>query len=293
MSPLRKKMTDLLVIKNYSIHTQECYLRSVEQLSQFFNRSPDKITAEEVQEWILYLISEAQLAPGTIKLRLSALKFFYHDALQREHYLDKVPIPKGVQKIPDLLTPPEVDAIIQACEHPKYRTMMIACYACGLRVSEVVNLTLNNIEQYNMTLKVCQGKGKKDRIIPISKTLLDVLNSYIEHYSPVTFLFYHQHNQLKSVGVCSLQHMFKTAKTKTSIPKKGGIHGLRHAFATHQLACGLSLYTLKEMLGHSSIKTTERYLHWVPQDSNPVDLLSNIKKNRIPPAQQLHKGEKL
>ena len=191
MSPLRQKMTDLLVIKNYSIHTQECYIRSVEQLSQFFNRSPDKITPEEVQEWILQLISEAQLAPGTIKLRLSALKFFYHDVLQREHYLDKVPVPKGVQKIPDLLTPPEVDAVIQACEHPKYRTMMIACYACGLRVSEVVNLTLNDIERHNMTLKIHQGKGKKDRIIPIPKTLLDVLNNYIKHYSPVTFLFYH------------------------------------------------------------------------------------------------------
>ncbi len=229
MSPLRQKMTDLLVIKNYSIHTQECYLRSVEQLSQFFNRSPDKITAEEVQEWILYLISEAQLAPGTIKLRLSALKFFYHDALQREHYLDKVPIPKGVQKIPDLLTPPEVDAIIQACEHPKYRTMMIACYACGLRVSEVVNLTLNNIEQYNMTLKVCQGKGKKDRIIPIPKTLLDVLNSYIEHYSPVTFLFNHQHNQLKAIGICSLQHMFKRQKQRLLFPKKEVFMG----FAMH------------------------------------------------------------
>jgi len=109
MSPLRQKMTDLLVIKNYSIHTQECYIRSVEQLSQFFNRSPDKITPEEIQEWILHLIRAAHLAPGTIKLRLSALKFFYHDVLQREHYLDKVLVPKDVQKIPDLLTPPEVD----------------------------------------------------------------------------------------------------------------------------------------------------------------------------------------
>ena len=85
MSPLRQKMTDLLVIKNYSIHTQECYLRSVEQLSQFFNRSPDKITSEEIQKWILYLISEAHLAPGTIKLRLSALKFFYHDVFCNGH----------------------------------------------------------------------------------------------------------------------------------------------------------------------------------------------------------------
>jgi len=286
MSPLRQMMSDLLVIKNYSIHTQECYIRSVEQLSQYFNCTPSKITPEEIQKWILHLISEAQLAPGTIKLRLSALKFFYHDVLQKEHYLDKVPVPKGVQKIPDLLTPPEVDAIIQACKNQKYRTMMIVCYACGLRVSEVVNLTIKDIEQYNMTLKICQGKGNKDRIIPIPRTLFDVLKHYIEHYTPVTFLFYHQHNQLKAIGISSLQQMYKAAKIKAEIIKKGGIHGLRHAFATHQLACGLSLYTLKEILGHSSIKSTERYLHWVPQDSAPVDLLSNIKKNRTLPAQQ-------
>lgn len=293
MSPLRQQMTDLLVIKNYSIHTQECYIRSVEQLSQFFNRSPDKITSEEIQKWILHLISEAHLAPGTIKLRLSALKFFYHDVLQWTHYLDKVPIPKGVQKIPDLLNTLEVDAIIQACDNLKYKTMMIACYACGLRVSEVVNLTLNDIDKHRMTLKICQSKGNKDRIIPLPVTLLDVFNYYIANYSPNSVLFYHQHYPNKAIGISSLQQMFKAAKRKTGIPKDGGIHGLRHAFATHQLENGLSLYTLKEILGHTSIKTTERYLHWVPQDSNPVDLLSNIKKNRTPPAQKADaKGDK-
>ncbi len=85
---------------------------------------------------------------------------------------------------------------------------------------------------------------------------------------------------------------YYTAYARAGIKHDGGIHGLRHAFATHQLACGLSLYTLKEILGHSSIKTTERYLHWVPQDSNPVDLLSNIKKNRISPEQQTDEGDK-
>ena len=292
MSPLRQKMTDLLVIKNYSSNTQDCYIRSVEQLSQFFNRSPAKITPEEIQEWILHLIRAAHLAPGTIKLRLSALKFFYHDVLQWEHYLDKVPIPKGVQKIPDLLNTLEVDAIIQACDNLKYKTMMIACYACGLRVSEVVNLTLNDIDRHRMTLKIRQSKGNKDRIIPLPATLLDVLNYYIKNSSPTTVLFYPGQNRSKAIGIASLQQMYKATKRKTGIPKEGGIHGLRHAFATHQLEGGLSLYTLKEILGHSSIKTTERYLHWVPQDSNPVDLLSNIKKNRISPAQQTNGGDK-
>ncbi len=237
------------------------------------------------------IIRAAHLAPGTINLRLSALKFFYHDVLQWTDYLDKVPIPKGVQKIPDLLNTLEVDAIIQACNNEKYKTMMIACYACGLRVSEVVNLTLNDIDSYRMTLKICQSKGNKDRIIPLPLTLLDVLNYYIRNYSPTTVLFYPYYDHNKAIGIASLQQMFKAAKKKTGIPKKGGIHGLRHAFATHQLEGGLSLYTLKEILGHSCIKTTERYLHWVPQNSNPVDLLSNIKKNRTSATDQIGKGD--
>jgi len=280
MSPLRKKMINLLIIKNYSKNTQGCYIRSVEQLSKFFNRSPDKITPEEIQEWILHSITALHLAPGTIQLRLSGLKFLYHDVLQWDHYLDKVPTPKGVQKIPDLLNTLEVDAIIQACGNLKYRTMMIACYACGLRVSEVVNLTLNDIDRHRMTLKIRQSKGNKDRIIPLPTTLLDVLDYHIKHHSPTTVLFYPGKKQSKAIGIASLQQMYKAAKTKTGTPKEGGIHGLRHAFATHQLEGGLSLYTLKKILGHSCIKTTERYLHWVPQDTSPVDLLSNIKKER-------------
>lgn len=280
MSPLRQKMSDLLVLKNYSTYTQESYIGSVLLLSEFYHRSPDKITAKEVQKWLLHLISEAKLAPATVKLRLNGLKFFFHHVLQWDNYLDEVPVPKGKQQIPDILNPGEVDAIIQACDNLKYKSMMALCYACGLRVSEVVNLSCYDIDQQRMTLKIRQGKGKKDRCVPITDTVVNILNFHIKRYKPTTVLFFHQNDHQQAIGISSLQQMFTAAKKKAGINKMGGIHSFRHAFATHQLEAGLSLYKLKKILGHTSIKTTERYLHWSPQDSDPIDLLSNIKKNR-------------
>ncbi len=284
MNPLRQQMVDLMTYRNFSLRTVESYLSHVTHLAKFYNRSPEQITSEEAQQWLMFLFLNKQLAPASIHQAFNALKFLYHQVLDREGYLNKLTLPKRAQRIPDLLTPVEVQRIIQSCTNLKYYAMLSLCYGCGLRLTEIVAVQINHLDSKHHRIKIEQGKGKKDRVIPLSESLLGVLRQYWQSYRSIDLLFYTKQKD-HMMSVSTLQKVFQSAKKKAAVAKKGGIHSLRHAYATHQLDAGMPIHQLKDILGHTDIHTTMRYLHWCPKTSSEnFDLLQNWDDFKQEPA---------
>ncbi|MDA3835307.1 MAG: site-specific integrase [Spirochaetales bacterium] len=276
MSELRNAMIDQMLLNGFSERTKKSYLNAVSLLARHYHLTPDKLSQSDIQNWFLYLVKERQLSAATCRLYLNAVNFFYLQVLHWPALQLELTTPKRKQRIPDLLSPNEVRTLIEAAAHPKYRTMFATCYACGLRVSELVALQVCHIHGEQMYLQVVQGKGFKDRNIPLSASLLQLLRDYWRTCHPACYLFT-GHNPKAPIGLTSVQKYFTKTKREAAITKVGGIHSLRHAFASHQLAAGMPLHQLKELLGHTDLKSTERYLHWCPQTASAhYDLLAHV-----------------
>ncbi len=276
MNPLRQAMIDQMLLKGFADRTKKSYLDAVSLLARHYHLTPDKLTQADIQNWLLYLTKERHLSPATCRLYLNAVRFFYLQVLHWPAFQIELMTPKRKQRIPDLLSPTDVRLIIESASHPKYRTMFTVCYACGLRVSELVVLELCHIHSEQQYLQIVQGKGFKDRNLPLSPSLLQVLRDYWRRFHPTRFLFLGNKPDAP-ISVNSVQKYFKKTKHEVGINKVGGIHSLRHAFASHQLAAGMPLHQLKEQLGHTDLKSTERYLHWCPETgTGDFDLLSSL-----------------
>ncbi len=263
MTPLRQQMIDLMIVKNFSPLTQKSYLYSVYSLTKYYHLSPDQLSQDDIQRYLIHLIKERNLAANTCRLQLNGIRFFFRHVLKRPAYQLLLHYPKCPLRIPELLTRSEALRIVSAPDNLKHQTQLKLCYGCGLRVSEVVALRVKNIDGERRLLKIEQGKGAKDRLVPISPILLEQLRDYWKTYRPLDKLFY-LGSFKQATGISSVQKLFKRAKTKVAIDKKGGVHSLRHAFATHQLEAGLPIHLLQRWLGHQDIHTTMRYVHWVP-----------------------------
>jgi len=278
MTPLRQKMIDLMTFRQFAPKTHQIYLKAVTSLSTYYHRSPEQISSEEVKSWLMETAAKRKWSASTVHQTLMALKFCYHHVLEKEDFFLDIPLPKRPQKIPVLLTQNEVYAILQATHQLKHLTLLSLCYGCVLRVSELVALTQNDIDSERLLLRVVQGKGRKDRVVPLSASLLSLLRVYWQAWHPNHYLFCSCQQQKKALGVTSVQKMFAKAKHSAGIDKAGGVHGLRHAYATHQLEHGLPIHQLQQFLGHSDIRITQKYLHWIPASSEVMasDLLADF-----------------
>jgi len=278
MSELRKAMNDQMLLKGFSESTKKSYLAAVSLLARHYHLPPDKLSHEDIQNWFLYLIKEHNITPATCRAYLHALRFFYHQVLHWKNINTGFSIPKKKQQIPDLLSSSDVYLIIENAASLKYRTAFIICYTCGLRLSEVAALKITHIHSQENYLQVIQGKGFKDRNVPLPLSTIQALREYWQAYRPKRFLFPNR-DGYKPISIASIQKNFTRSKTRAGITKIGGIHGLRHAFATHQLRAGMPIHQLKIILGHKDLKTTERYLHWCPQSGEGgrnIDLLHHL-----------------
>jgi site-specific recombinase XerD len=279
MSELRQQMIDAMRQRGYSVRTHQAYLGAVRDLARYYHRSPDRLGVEEVRGYLRHLAVERGLSWSSCRQHLHAARFFYEQVLGRADFDCSVALPKPRQRIPELLTRAEVGRLLAACSNPKHRMMLATCYGCGLRVSELVALRVRDIDGERRVLRVEQGKGGKDRLVPISPKLLQALREYWRLFRPRTWLFAHGNHPDESLSVTTCQRVFQHAKAKAGITKVGGIHGLRHAFATHQLQSGLPVQDLQHYLGHSSLRTTLGYLHWIPnyhQSAGQCDLIAEL-----------------
>jgi site-specific recombinase XerD len=261
MSPLRKQMEDDLVVRGMSPRTLESYTGAVAALAKYYGRCPDRISAAEVQRYLLHLIQEKRLAWSSCNIALSGLKFFYRVTLKRAQAQFELPTPRQPQKLPQILAPEEVVRIIECADNPKHRALLMTTYAAGLRLSEVCHLKVSNIDSARMTIHVEQGKGAQDRYTPLSPRLLTELRRYWTLHRPKVWLFSGTRTPDSPILPHTVQRIFKRAKGRAGITKDCGIHGLRHAFATHLLEAGVDVPTIQHMMGHRHISSTLRYFH--------------------------------
>lgn len=250
----------LLALKHYSRNTIRNYSSWFMVFLQHFpGRKPSTITRAEILDF-LHQYRQSHKWSATVQNQLiNAIKFFYEKLLKRpaEHY--DLPRPKKEHKLPSVFSEEEIRKMIEACENLKHRSMLCLAYAAGLRVSEIVNMKLQDIDSSRMVIHVRQSKGRKDRQVMLSPRLLELLREYFKQYRPKQWLFEGQGGEQYSMR--SIQLVLSAVKKKTGIKRKGSIHALRHSFATHLLESGTDLLSIKELLGHSSIKTTLTYTH--------------------------------
>ena len=276
MTPLRKQMISAMRQRGLSDRTCQCYLYAVTHLAQYFHRSPDTLKPEDIQAFFVYLVQQKHLAHASCRLHLNALRFLYLQVLHWQRFDIPVVFPKPAQKIPELLTRREVSAIIAACNNPKHRMMLLTCYGGGLRVSELVALKVRHIDGERQLLRIEQGKGAKDRMVALGEGLLQALRRYWHRLHPTLWLFPSATYPDRALGVSSIQRAYQRAKVRAGVDKRGGIHALRHAYATHQLENGLAVHRLQHQLGHRHLTTTLRYVHWVDSYSSGQDTFSDL-----------------
>jgi site-specific recombinase XerD len=278
MTPLRQKMIDAMLVRGFSVRTQQSYLSAVTYLAQYYHCSPEALDTEQIQSYFLYLVKERDLSPASCRLYLNGIRFLYLNVLGWNAFDITIHTPKRAQRIPELLSRQEVARILSACPNDKHQVMLTTCYACGLRVSELVALQIKQIDSDRHVIRIEQAKGAKDRQVILSDYLLVLLRQYWQKYRPEQWLFFGQGSH-RALSITSAQKVFKKAKQQAGIQKLGGIHALRHAYATHQLEAGMPVHQLQRLLGHNNLQSTLRYVHWVPthQQGTGVDLLAGLE----------------
>ena len=263
MTPLRAKMIEAMQVRGFSQRTHESYLAAVTDLARYTRRSPELLSIEDIERYFVYLATERELAGASCRLFLNGIRFLYLQVLDWPAFDVAIPIPKRAQRIPELLTRTEVTRILEACDNPKHRMILTLCYGCGLRLNELLSLRVSHIDGERHWLRIEQGKGAKDRLVPLSPSLLEQLRAYWRLYRPRDWLFAGR-TPGERLSETSLQRAFTQAKARAGVKKIGGIHSRRHAYATHQLEAGLPVHRLQRLLGHRDLHSTLRYVHWVP-----------------------------
>jgi len=278
MTPLRQQMTDAMVLRGFALRTQEAYLAAVVALAKFYRRPPDTLTAEQLQAFLLHLIRQKKLAYSSVNQVSCALRFLFGSVLRQADVRFDIPMAKVPKRLPQILSRGEVTRLIGAARTLRGRTLLTITYAAGLRVSEVCALQVADIESApdRMCLKVRQGKGGQDRYTLLSPRLLSALRLYWRTCRPREWLFPNLCGTAP-IDLSTAQKTYAAARDAAGIPREGGIHTLRHAFATHLLEAGVDLPTIQRLLGHGHIGTTMRYVHLartrLTGTTSPLELL--------------------
>lgn len=284
MTELRQRMTDAMVQRGFAARTQETYIRAIRRMAKHYRRDPALYTVQEVQAYLLHMVKEQKLSYSSMNQAACAAQFLFQTVLGhgREHF--HIPFAKVPAKQPQLLAREEISRLLVACTHPKRRMLLQTIYATGLRVSEACELRVADIDSApdRMCVRVASGKGGKGRYSILSPTLLDLLRAYVRAYRPSTWLFANN-GGAQPLNIDMAQRAYQGARARAHITKSGGIHTLRHCFATHLLEGGVDLFTIQKLLGHGHIATTGRYLHLIspqfrpPKGLDPMDLLAALR----------------
>jgi integrase/recombinase XerD len=277
MTPLRQRMIEDMQIRNLSPHTQKSYVQQISLFARHFGKSPIELCPEDIRTYQVYLTNERKLAPSSILIAVSAIRFLYKVTLKREWAFDEVvPACKKPQKLPTVLSPEEVLQLLGSVPSVKHRTILTICYAAGLRISEAVRLKPTAIDSRRMVVRVEQGKGQRDRYVMLSPKLLDTLRTYWRAVRAKEWLFPGTHPG-EPITRCAVESACKSARELAQLSKHVTPHSLRHAFAVHLLESGTDIRTIQLLLGHRSLATTARYLRIatskVCSTSSPLDLL--------------------
>ena len=281
MTELRQQMLEELQRRNYSASTIRGYILAVKQFAEYFGKPPDRLGATHVKRFQWYLLQERKLDPGTVEMRMSALRFFFKKMLKRrDMHFDDLPFPKTPRKLPTVLSPEEVGRMIDLTTNLMHRTLLMVLYGTGMRRTELSLLKVADIDSKRMVIHIRQGKGSRDREVPLSPKLLEALREYWLWKKPRVYLFPSTEGHRGVEAPMSDKVVWwavREAARRAGITRKIGPHSFRHSFATELLETGTDLRAIQLLLGHARLEDTALYLHLsrrhLKMTMNPLDQL--------------------
>ena len=281
MTHLRKMMLEELQRRNYAKSTVEAYTSALRDFAKYFHKPPDQLGPEHIRQFQLHLLRDRKLAASTVKQRMAAVQFFFVRTLKRAYLREDFPYPKVPRRLPEILSQEEVARLIDSASNLSHRAILMTLYSTGMRRSELVRLKVGDVDSRRMVIHVRQGKGSKDRDVPLSQKLLETLREYWRCVKPETYLFPGQPGKRGSdvpLTAKAVWHACHGAVRRAGIQKRISPHSLRHSYATHLLESGADLHTIQLLLGHADMRhmtvylhLSQRHLHAVP---NPLDGLA-------------------
>lgn len=284
MTVLRQKMIEDMQLHGFAIRTQEAYLSAVSQLAKHYRKAPDQINEEELRQYFLFLKNEKHAARATCTLALCGIKFFFQHTLGREWKTFDFLRPPKEKKLPVVLSAAEVGRVLARVQRQRYRVCLTTIYACGLRLLEGVRLQVKDIDGERQLLHIDQGKGGKDRCVPLPLPCLQMLRQHwLTHRNPV-WLFPSSFEEAKQpMHETGVQRAFHAALQESGVHKKATVHTLRHSYATHLLEAGVNLRIIQSYLGHASPITTAIYTHLTSTtDAQTSDMINKMVANLWP-----------
>jgi integrase/recombinase XerD len=277
----RQIMLEELQRRNFSPTTIRSYLHAVERFARHFKCRPDRLNHTHLRSYQAYLLRTGQLQPKTVRLHVSALRFFFVKTLRRRYLLDDTPYPKAPQRLPSILSIEEMARLIEAADGLYHRTILMVLYSTGMRSAELLQLHVADIDSRRMLIHIRYGKGGRDRYVPLSPTLLETLRVYYRWMRPKTWLFpgtVHNWRADKPITKRVLWNAVVLAAERADLRKRVSPHLIRHSYATHLLESGADLRTIQLLLGHVNIRHTALYLHLSQKHlqavANPLDALT-------------------
>ena len=284
MTQLRQRMIECLQLRGLSKRTQESYVQAVRLLAEHYHKSPDLISEEELRQYFLYLKNVKKYSRSSTTIALCGIKFFFEHTLHRDFPILNFIRPHREKKLPAILSPDEVRRILQLLRLPAYRTCLSTIYSCGLRLQEGTHLQVADLDSSRMMIHLRDGKGAKDRYVPLPLRTLELLRHYWgTHRNPI-LIFPSAGRDRDALSKSTLpippstiQKAFKAALIESKIQKRASVHTLRHSWATHLLEAGVNLRLIQEYLGHSSPATTSLYTHLtVKAEQLAADLINRL-----------------
>jgi site-specific recombinase XerD len=273
-------MLEELQRRNFSEHTIRYYIRTVEEFARHFNRPPDRLGPRHIREYQAELFQKRKLSPGTVAIRLAALRFFYIKTLKKSWSITETPYPKKNRRLPTILSQKEVEQLIHAARTQRERILLMTLYATGARNAELTHLKATDIDSQRMVVHIRGGKGRKDRDVMLSPKLLTALRTLWRYYhrKSSTWLFPSNYRKDRPIDTKTVWYACQKAAQRAGIQKRVHPHSLRHCFATHLLEAGTDLRAIQLLLGHQDLKETTVYLHLSQRHLNatasPLDALA-------------------
>jgi site-specific recombinase XerD len=288
-------MLEELQRRNYAQSTAEAYVHALREFAGYYHRPPDQLGPKQISGFQLHLLRDRGLSPQTVKQHIAAVRFFFVHTLKRHYPPSEFRYPKTPRRLPIILSKDEVKRMIDAATTLLHRTLLMILYSTGMRRAEVTRLKISDIDSERMVIHIRQGKGSRDRDVPLSPKLLETLREYWRWKKPREYLFpgeSYRGSKCQHLTSKAVYHAVKGAARRAGIQKNVGPHTVRHSFATHLLESGADLRTIQLILGHASLNHTTVYLHLSQRHlracPNPLDELavadlsnaSRARKNR-------------
>lgn len=289
MTVLRERMLADMQLRGLAEKTQTAYLRAVRQLAEYYGKSPDQIDEEELRRYFLYLKNEKKASRSSCTIAICGLKFFYERTLGREWPIFDLVRPPKSMKLPVVLSREEVGRVLACLHRLHYRACLTTIYSCGLRLQEGVQLQVPDIDGDRLLIHIRQGKGAKDRVVPLPSMTLSLLRQqWLTHRHP-QWLFPSRRSPqaTQPIHPSGVQRAFKAALAACGMQKQATVHTLRHSYATHLLEAGVNLRVIQAYLGHRSPKTTAIYTHLTRDaQSRAVDVIDRLMVDLGPDAER-------